>query len=109
MTNDKPNNRIEQYPLGSEQSEVLASANLRKTKEKLQDKTFCFTHCSCDEDEEVKCACNTQCRCDKECKNCYCIGDCICDSYTCSCDKECYCQNQCGCDNYTCICETSPH
>ena len=91
---EKPNHRIEKNKAeGTEDARVLAGLSLRTSKQNLQDKTFCFTHCSCD--EEYKCDCNVECHCDAECRHCRCVGDCKCDDH-CSCD----CPSDCSCDGY---------
>ncbi len=94
MVNEKPNSRIEKYSSSSEQSEVLASAILRKNKETLQDKTFrgCAPHCTC----------NTECRCDEKCDHCFCVD--ACSSY-CP-DHEVPCSGYCA---GACVCVTSPY
>lgn len=95
---NKPNYRLGKIGTMLE-ANILAGVILGNPKRNIEDKTFCFTNCSCD--EEYKCDCNTECRCDnncscdKECKHCRCVDYCKCD-IDCKCDAECSCDGDCS-------------
>ena len=91
---NKPNYRLGKIGTMLE-ANIFAGLNLRKYRSNIEDKTFCFTHCSCDPEdscENYHCRCDTQCKCDNQCKDCYCIGDCD--------PNERFCSTLCNCNEH---------
>lgn len=113
---EKPNYRFAGIEPIEGAREIVSVLNLRKSSERIDDKTFAgfFSGCSCDNNRECdnyKCDCNTECKCNAQCRHCRCVDDCKCDTESCICDDNscdrhvpgCFdhCETNCSCDGNT--------